>query len=103
MWTLFIVLMMQQPAPIMLPDDNGPTHVQVGPTVEKPNIDLSVTSQPTQHIDRMTGIETNTTINSPSAMTLRFTTQSLCEKAAEKLTKGHSVYNATCLETGAAP
>jgi hypothetical protein len=100
-WIAFIVMAaVSNPAPLVFPDKSEPVSVTVGgQSHKKPNIDISVTDQPGQHIEKIIGVESNVNVYTPTATTLKFDTAELCDIAAGELAKMPQIMKVICIRT----
>jgi hypothetical protein len=80
-----------------------PSHIDVtaGDEKAKPNFTMDVSKGDLQaeHIDRIIGVETNTSVQMPAPLIVKFGAKDLCETAARLLSKNANVASVTCFQT----
>ena len=97
-WTALIIVQAAT-TPLQNATPLGPFDLAVGEASSAgAEISVKVQPVPTAHVERMTGVETNTYVSMPATVTLAFPTDTMCETAAVGLRKQAGILSVSCVQ-----
>jgi hypothetical protein len=78
-----------------------PSHIDVtaGGAKDKPNFTMDVSKGDSAHVDRVIGVQTNTSVQMRTPIVVKFSDKLLCKTAADLLSKNADVASVTCFQT----